>query len=74
MNLATIKHAVGSFQASFTDNPLAMWGGIFAVVLMLLIFGGLAFNAYIDWKRERQKAQAVERLHKHLQSLPVQKS
>jgi len=74
MSLEHIKHVVHNVQASLTDNPAAMWSLICAVVLMVIVFGGLLFNAYIDWRHERQKAQAVERLQKHLQSLPGQKS
>jgi uncharacterized membrane protein len=74
MSLEHIKHVVGNVQASLTDNPMALWGLVFAVVLMVIVFGGLLFSAYLDWRHERQKAQAVERLQKHLQSLPVQKS
>ena len=74
MNLAHIKQMAGNFQAMLTDNPMALWGLVCAGVLMFLIFGGLLFHAFLDWKHERQKAQAVERLQKHLASLPVQKS
>jgi DNA-binding transcriptional MerR regulator len=74
MSLTHIKQIVGNVQDSLTDNPMAMWGLICAGVLVILVFGGLLYNAYIDWRHERQKAQAVERLHKHLQSLPGQKS
>ncbi len=74
MNLAHVKQVVASIQASMADNALAMWGLIFGVLLAGLVFGGLVLHAYLDKKRERQKAKAVERLLKHLDSLPGQKS
>jgi len=74
MSLTHIKHAVADIQASLSDNPTAVWILAIAGVLAFLVFGGLLLNAYFDWRHERQKAQAVERLHKHLQSLPSQKS
>ena len=74
MSSAAIKQVAGNIKDSLSDNPLALWGLVIGCVLMAAIFGGLLFHAYLDWKHERQKAQAVERLQKHLQNLPSQKS
>jgi hypothetical protein len=74
MNLAHIKQVMGNIEASMSDDPLAVWGLIIGGLLAGLVFGGLLLHAYLDKKRERQKAEAVERLLKHLKSLPGQKS
>ena len=74
MSLSEIKQHVGNLEQTMDDNPLAMWGLLLAGLLVLLVFGGLIFDALLQRKREREKIKAVERLHKHLQSLPSSKS
>jgi hypothetical protein len=74
MSISEIKQHVANLEQAMDDNPLAMWGLILASLLVLLVFGGLIFHALLDRKREREKIKAVERLHKHLQSLPSSKS
>jgi predicted lysophospholipase L1 biosynthesis ABC-type transport system permease subunit len=74
MSIAEIKQGVAHLEATMGENMLITVVLIIAVGLALLLFGGLLLDAYIEKRRERQKAQAVERLHKHLQSLPSSKS
>jgi hypothetical protein len=74
MNLGEIKQHVGAFERTLEENPLAVWGLIIAGLLAFLIFGGLLLDTILEKKRLRQKAQAVERLQKHLASLPSTKS
>ena len=74
MSLNNFKQSLSKFNTSWTDNPLAMWSLIIAGLLACLIFGGLLLDMYLERKRERQKVQAVERLHKYLQSFPTSKS
>jgi hypothetical protein len=74
MNLGTIQQSIRHFEMMLSDNPLAMWGLIIGGILAFLIFGGLLLDIALDKRRERQKIKAVERLHKHLQSLPGSKS
>lgn len=74
MNLMHVKQMVGNFLQSVSEDPLTMWALIIGGFLAILVFGGMLLHSYLDFKRERQKAKAVERLLKHLDSLPGQKS
>jgi hypothetical protein len=56
------------------ENSPAFWGLIIAGFLAFLLLGGLALDTILERRRLRQKAQAVERLQKHLASLPSTKS
>jgi len=56
------------------ENPLAVWGLIIAGLLAFLLLGGLLLDTILEKRKLRQKAQAFERLQKHLASLPGSKS
>jgi hypothetical protein len=74
MNLAAIKQHVGNWERSISDNPGMMCCLIIAALLVAVILGGMLIDMLVHRKRERDKVKAVERLHKHLQSLPSSKS
>jgi hypothetical protein len=74
MNLGDFRQTIGGLERKFTDEPMTMVGILVAALLVILIFGGLLLHAWLDRRRERQKAKAVERLLKHLESLPSSKS
>ena len=74
MRLSDVKQSVGHLLSSLGENPLLTVVLIIAAGLAALLFGGLLLDAFIEKRRARQKAKAVERLHKHLASLPNSKS
>jgi p-aminobenzoyl-glutamate transporter AbgT len=74
MNLGGIKQQVGAFERTMQENPLAVWGLIIAGLLAFLLLGGLLLDTILEKRKLRQKAQAFERLQKHLASLPGSKS
>jgi hypothetical protein len=74
MTLSEIKQEAGHFETAMADNvALTLIVGL-AVVLAALFLGGLMLDAFLSWKKERDKVKAVERLRKHLDSLPGIKS
>jgi hypothetical protein len=74
MKLSEIKQTVGHLQTSASENPLVAGAIVAAVLLIVVVLGGLLLDGFLEWKHQRQKAKAVERLQKHLQSLPSIKS
>jgi hypothetical protein len=74
MKVSYIKQLAGHWEAVVGDNLMVALVLGFALLLAVLVFGGLLLDFIIQKRRDRAKAKAVERLHKHLQSLPSVKS
>ena len=69
-----VKQSVGNLETTFQENPLVGILLVVGILLALLVFGGLLLDMFIEKRRARQKARAVERLHKYLEELPGSKS
>ena len=74
MNLGRIHQGIANLEARFGDNSAAVWFCVIAGLLAFLVFGGLLFDYLLEKRHQRQKAKAVERLLKHISSLPGSKS
>ncbi|MDB6023299.1 MAG: hypothetical protein JWQ04_3156 [Pedosphaera sp.] len=74
MRLSSVKQSIGQLEATLADNPVMTVVLIIAIGLAVLILGGVLLDTFLEKRRARQKAKAVERLHKHLASLPNTKS
>jgi hypothetical protein len=74
MKVSDIRQMAGHWQAVVGDNLMVALLLAFALLITVLIFGGLLLEFIIQKRRDRAKAKAVERLHKHLESLPGAKS
>jgi len=74
MKASDIQQMAGHWQVALGENLPVVLLLAFAVMLAGLVFGGLLLESLIQKKRDRAKAKAVERLQKHLESLPSIKS
>lgn len=74
MTLIEIRQSVAHLENAIKENLLMSLVLAIATILVVLFFGGLMLEAFLEKRKERQKAEALERLHKHLNRLPSVKS